>query len=183
MTTDAKLVTIADLEQMPGGCGRSELLDGVLVEMPPAGAEHNWVMNRFDVRLSAFVEANDLGVVFPGDTGIILRHNPDCVRAPDLCFFSRERLPAGRLPKGYFDIVPDLVVEIVSPGDRAGEIQEKTAEWLEAGVRLVWTAYPNTRTVVASDSLATARTYRADELLPGDPVLPGFSVPVSAFFA
>lgn len=181
MTTDAQLVTIEMIEQMSGDCGRFELLDGVLVEMAPASLIHNIIVATIARLLGNFVAEHNLGVV-AGDTGIVLRRNPDHMRAPDVCFIARERLPAGRLA-GYSDIIPDLVVEVVSPGDRAGEIQKKTVEWLTAGVRLQWTVYPDTQTVVATDNPAIARTYRADELLPGDPALPGFSVPVAAFFA
>ncbi|HLZ72351.1 MAG TPA: Uma2 family endonuclease [Dehalococcoidia bacterium] len=182
MTTEKTLVTIKDVEANPPP-GRWELLDGEVVPMPPAGGEHNWVMNRFDVRLTTYVEANDLGVVLPGDTGIILGRRPDRIRAPDLCFFAKGRLPGDRPPSGYLEIIPDFVVEIVSPGDRAGEIQQKTDEWLNAGVRLVWVAYPESRTVVVSSGSDTQRIYRVGDALTGDPVLPGFSTPVAALFA
>src|SRR5690349_15216811 len=182
MTVEKSLTTIAELEANPPP-GRWELLDGEVMPVPPAGGEHNWVMNRFDVRLTQYVEANDLGVVLPGDTGIVLGRSPDRVRAPDLCFYAKGRLPGDRPPPGYLEIVPDFVVEIVSPGDRAGEIQRKTDEWLSAGVRLVWVAYPESRTVVATTGSNTQQLYRAGDVISANPVLPGFSTPVEALFA
>ncbi len=182
MTAEKTLLTIEQIEANPPP-GRWELLDGEVVPMPPVGGEHNWVMNRFDVRLTAYVEAHDLGVVLPGDTGIVLGRNPDRVRAPDLCFYAKGRLPGDRPPPGYLEVVPDFVVEIVLPGDRAGEIQQKTDEWLSAGVRLVWVAYPESRTVVVSSGADVQRVFRSGDIISGDPILPGFSTPVAALFA
>jgi len=85
------------------------------------------------------------------------------------------------LPEGFIEVVPDLIVEIVSPSDRAGAVQQKTDEWLRAGARLVWTVYPETRTVVAQTSDAT-QAYREGDTLTGEPVLPGFAAPVAALF-
>ena len=108
------------------------------------------------------------------ETGFTLARRPDTVRAPDVAFVRRERLPDPE-PTGFPDLAPDLVVEVVSPGDRAGEILAKVADWLSAGTRLVWVVDPERR---------LARVYRADgteqiveetdRLLGGD-VLPGFS--------
>lgn len=75
------------------------------------------------------------------------------------------------------------VVEVVSPGDRAGEIEQKVAQWLEAGVRLVWVVYPATRHVVAFRELAHPRVYTDAETIDAEPVLPGFSCPVAEIFA
>ena len=62
---------------------------------------------------------------------------PDTVRGADIAFVSWERLPQ-RSPGGFPSLGPDLVVEILSPGDRPGETLAKVADWLSAGTRLVW---------------------------------------------
>jgi len=53
-------------------------------------------------------------------------------------FVSKDRLPSGGIGGSFSETVPDLVVEVVSPGDSASYAQEKAEMWLEAGVRLVW---------------------------------------------
>ncbi len=183
MTASKTLTTAEDLLRMPSDCGRYELIHGKLVEMSPAGARHNKVMGKVTFQLLRHVEPLGLGEVLPGDTGVILARNPDHVLATDVCFISAARVPEGDTPAGYLEIVPDLVVEVVSPGDSAAKVRQKTEEWLQAGARLVWTFYPVTRTVAVSETATGTRVYSEAEMLNGEPVLPGFSVSVSAFFS
>src|SRR5688572_5220657 len=50
-------------------------------------------------------------------------------------------------PTGHTRIAPDLAVEVISPNDLATEIDEKIAEYLAAGVRLVWVVNPQMKSV------------------------------------
>ena len=68
------------------------------------------------------------------------------MRAPDVALVRHERLPEPE-PVGYAAFAPDLVVEVLSPGDRAGETLGKVADWLNVGSRLVWVVDPNRRVV------------------------------------
>ena len=185
MTAVRTLLTAEEFLQMPdpGDGRRYELLDGALVELTPPGGEHGWIMVNFGYYLKLYSMSDEGGLVLGGDPGILLRHDPDRVRAPDLCCFRRERIPGGRPPRGYLEVIPDLVVEVISPGDRAGEIQQKVEEWLAAGVRLVWLAYPVTRTVIVYDGSSAARILREGDVLEGGDVLPGFSCEVSLLFS
>jgi len=162
--------------------GRCELLDGRVVTLPLSNWGHGRTMARITSQLEGHVALLRLGEVLSGDTGIILARNPDRVRAPDVCFFAAERLTPDVPDTGFLEIVPDLVIEVVSPNDTFTEVQQKTAEWLRAGVRLVWLLNPQTRTVLASTSLDPDRVYHEDDTLTGEPVLPGFSVLVSELF-
>ena len=182
MTSPGTLLTADDLLRLPDDGRRYELLDGEVKEMAPAAYEHGRVLTKVVIVLGSYVEANDLGEVVAGDPGIILRRNPDRVRAPDVAFFARERVPTGEARAKFVDVVPDLVVEIVSPNDTAAEVQQKVEEWLRVGVRLVLALYPGTRSVVAYQSLATVRVHTETDSLTGEPVLPGFSCPVSSLF-
>jgi Uma2 family endonuclease len=105
------------------------------------------------------------------------------VRAPDLAFVCRERLPPENQPRGFWEIAPDLVVEVVSPNDTRAEIQLKVREWIEAGVRLVWVVYPDSRTVEVIRTLLDREELTADDTLDGGDVLPGFSCAVAELFA
>jgi len=176
-------MTARDLARLPDACGRFELLDGRLVELSPAGHRHNELIVTIGAILFAWIRPRKLGVLAGGDTGVLLRRNPDRVRAPDLCFTLAERLPNHRAQHAFTDIIPDFVVEIVSPNDTAGEVQQKVEEWLQAGVRLVWTVFPETHTVGVSTSLAATRYVHEGDLLDAEPVLPGFAVAVAELFA
>jgi Uma2 family endonuclease len=158
---------------------RVELVRGVLVVREPAGYRHGHVTARLAKRLMDVVEAQELGSVLAAETGFLIGADPDTVRAPDIAFVTRERLPDPDLP-GYPALAPDLVVEVSSPGDRPGETLTKVGEWLTAGTRLVWVVDPARR---------LARVYRANgseavlvesESLDGEDVVPGFSCPLAA---
>ncbi len=182
MTVEKTLLTIEDVEANPPP-GRWELLDGEVVYLAPANLEHGYLITLIANLLHQFVHPRRLGWVLAGDTGIILRRDPDRLRAPDVCFFARERFPGGRLPSRFSTLVPDLIVEVVSPGDRRAEIEDKTAEWLRSGARLVWVVYPPTRTIVVADGSGPGRVLHPHDTLSGEPVLPGFSTPVAAIFS
>ena len=162
---------------MPGK--RTELVRGVLVVREPAGYRHGVVAARLAMLLGSYVEARSLGQVLAAETGFTLTRDPDTVRAPDVAFVRRERLP-DPLPTGFAELAPDLVVEVLSPDDREGEVLAKVADWLSAGSRLVWVVDPGQREV---------RVYRAgggEALVPGrgtldgEDVLPGFTCDVAA---
>jgi Uma2 family endonuclease len=83
---------------------------------------------------------------------------------------------------GFPELAPDFVVEVVSPGDRAGEIQQKAEEWLRAGVRLVWVMYPATRSAMIYLADGTVQLLHADDTITGEPVLPGFACRLGDLF-
>ena len=123
---------------------RVELVKGVLVVREPAGYTHGKVTVNLTLRIGAHVERSGAGQLFAAETGFTLARHPDTVRAPDLAFIRRERLPDPD-PTGFPDLAPDLVVEVLSPSDRPGEVLAKVADWLSAGTRLVWVVDPERR--------------------------------------
>jgi Uma2 family endonuclease len=156
-----------------------ELVRGVLVVREPAGFRHGAVSATLTKLLAQHVDTNRLGLVLAAETGFKLAADPDTVRAPDVAFVSRERLPDPE-HLGYPALAPDLVVEVLSPGDRPGETLAKVGDWLNAGARLVWVVDPGRR---------VARVYRQDgsetlltegEVLNGEDVVPGFECLLSA---
>jgi len=156
---------------------RTELVKGVLVVREPAGGRHGRVVMELARRLANHVEAQGLGAVYAAETGFTLARHPDTVRAPDVAFVRRERL---RDPDttGFPDLAPDLVVEVLSPGDRAGEILAKVADWLSAGTRLVWVVDPERRLARAYRHDGGETIVTVDDALDGEDVLPGFACPL-----
>ncbi|WP_419946577.1 Uma2 family endonuclease [Candidatus Poriferisodalis sp.] len=112
-----------------------------------AGQLHGKLALRLGARLADHAEAHGLGTVVGTDSGVLVEHDPDTVREPDLALTSTARLPPGQVSDGYAEVVPDLVVEVASPNDRPGELAERAAMWLGFGVRLVWVVHPGSRTV------------------------------------
>ncbi|MGH8621504.1 MAG: Uma2 family endonuclease [Burkholderiales bacterium] len=172
MTADELLAThIADK--------RVELVRGVLVVREPSGYTHGLVAMNLGAELAVWVRRTDAGSVVAAETGFKLATSPDTVRAPDIAFVARERLPPAGTT-GYPALAPDLAVEVLSPGDRPGEVLAKVADWLSAGTRLVWVVDPERRRarVYRPDGSETLVT--ADAALDGEDVLPGFSCPLAS---
>jgi Uma2 family endonuclease len=176
-------MTADELLLLPDDGKRYELICGELHAMARAGGEHGYVAIEAAYRLRTFLaqHPNAGGVLFAAETGFRLTRGPDTVRAPDVAYVSEARRAQALVP-GYPEMAPDLVVEVVSPNDTAGEIQRKVDQWLAAGVRLVWVLYPSTRSALAYRADGTARLLHADDELTGDPVLPGFSCRLGELF-
>lgn len=179
--TETKKIVTADELLAMSSKGRYELTEGRLIEMSPPGSEHGLIANTINYFVTDFVRRKKLGKVFAAETGFRLSRNPDTVRAPDVAFVSSARMP-GKLPKGYLDLAPDLVVEVVSPSDDADDIQLKIKEWLDAGAKMVCCVYPSPRQVVVYRSLRDVRVLTDTDTLVGDDVLPDFSLPVKEIF-
>ncbi len=159
-----------------------ELIQGELIIMAPAGAEHGDTALGLGARMRVFADDNDLGAVFAAETGFQLEQKPDTVRAPDVGFVHKNRLPNGKVPRSYFPGAPDLAVEVVSPGDRADEIDDKVKCWLRYGTRLVWLLVPKTRSITVYRIDGTAQVLNLNDTLDGEDVLPGFRFPVNRLF-
>ncbi len=171
-------MTAEDLLQ-PDVPEHAELVCGVLVGREPPGFRHGEITVRLASALMIHVDAHHIGRVVGGDAGFKLQSDPDTVRGADIAFVSWERLPQ-RSPLGFPPLGPDLVVEVLSPGDRPGETLAKIADWLSAGTRLVWVIDPDRR---------LARIYRQDgsesilgeaDALEGEDILPEFACKLGA---
>lgn len=159
-----------------------ELIDGILYEMEPPGAEHGAVAANIGFDLMRHVKDADLGIAMSSEVGFLLASDPDTVRAPDVFFLSRERMPAGGIPKGYWSGPPDLAVEVVSPNDRRRKVEEKARAWLAAGARAVMVVDPPTRTATIFRSDVEAVFLHGDERVELGDVVPGWSPRVGDFF-
>lgn len=163
--------------EMPNG--RTELIEGHLVVREPAGYRHGDVAARMLAALHTFVDRHGLGRVVAAETGFILRRDPDTVRAADVAFVRQKRLP-NPVPIGFAELAPDLVVEVLSPGDRPGEVLAKIGDWLEAGSLVVWVIDPERRDVRVYRADGSQDHLRDSDEFDGESVVPGFRCAVRA---
>ena len=181
-TIKEKLLTADDLLRLHSEGVRGELIMGVLHETVSSGLEHGEVVMNLGSEFHGFVRPRRLGRVVGSDSGIQLERDPDTVREPDIAFISAERLPLDVRVRGYSQVVPDLVVEVVSPSDRPAPVYDKAQMWLRFGVRLVLIVDPEARSIMAVPSEGMTRTFTEDDTLDCGEVLPGFSCPVRDIF-
>ena len=151
MTTTAKpkLLTADDLLKLHSEGVKGELIMGVLHKKVSSGLEHGQIAMNWGILLGPFIKAHRLGRIFGSDAGVQLERDPDTVREPDVAFISAERMPLDVRERRYAQVVPDLVVEIISPNDRPLPVFDKAQMWLRHGVRLVWITDPEARTITA----------------------------------
>ncbi|MGM0487217.1 MAG: Uma2 family endonuclease [Planctomycetota bacterium] len=148
--------------------------------MTPSGFQHGRIENRIQTLLSSFVLSMDLGEITPGDTGFWLEKNPDTVRAPDVAFVRKDRIPDS--VTGFFPGPPDLSVEIRSPNDCPKEFSARIEDQLRLGVQVVWDVDPQKRTVTIHRPGAKPQVFSENDTLAESALLPGFEVTVKQFF-
>jgi Uma2 family endonuclease len=182
MAVEPKLMTAEELERLPADGWRYELVRGELRKMPPVGFEHGGSTGRFYASLAVYVWSHKLGEVVVGEPGFLLTVAPDTVRAPDVAFVSQERWEAAGRVRGYWRGAPDLAVEVISPNDLYTEVDDKVATWLEHGVRLVFVVNPRRQTVAVHRPGQPVRILAGDDLLDGEDVVPGWTLPVGDLF-
>jgi Uma2 family endonuclease len=154
-----------------------ELIDGEAVVIPPSGAAASSVQGELffalrswqDFQTDAGLLLQDVFVQLPGDQFL----------APDIAWWSASRRP--QLQEGAIDVVPDLVVEVLSRATRANDLGIKRDRYLEVGVQELWLADPSEKNLIcARPSTGDKRLSAADIL--GSALLNGFSLPLARIF-
>jgi Uma2 family endonuclease len=181
-TTITKLVTADELLAMPDDGNRYELVKGELIRTPFATAENGLVTMELAGPLYTHIQARGLGAAYAAGTGFRIESEPDTVRAPAIAFVSKLRLGLTGTTEGYFEGAPDLVVEVPSPDITVFDVEDKVAEWLEAGARMVWVVSPKLHIVTVYRSLTDIVTLTEKDTLDGGDVVPGFSIAVAEIF-
>ena len=166
-----------DVVELHGRSNRLfELVDGTLLEKT-MGTYESYVAMRIAAMLFMFVESHDRGIVLGADG--MLCFSPGLIRIPDVSYISRERLPNGSNPhQPVASVVPDLVVEVISPGNTDKEMNDKLADYFGFGVRCAWYVYPSERSIHVYTSSDRHSVERA--CVTGGEVLPGFEMSVDA---
>ena len=180
MAVQTQLITAKEFEQMTFDDAHVELVRGEIVQMTPAGGNHGEVALAIGALIRTYVRQHQLGKAYAAETGFVVSHNPDTVRAPDVAFIAANR---ARPYESFVDGAPDLVVEVVSPGDSHQEVEQKVLDYLEAGTKLIWIVQPRTRTLTVYRSLKDVRILTENDTLDGNDVLPGFNITVKEIFS
>jgi Uma2 family endonuclease len=183
---DAVLLTADDYWRHPLGQEPGELVRGVMHVMNAASGGHGVVIVNLLAALSPHVRRGRLGRVFADNVGFQLDipgESRDTVRSPDAAFVRADRLPSGGITlRGWVHLAPDLAVEVLSPDDRPREIEERVADYLAAGTRLLWIVDPEARTVARRTPAGPRATLAEGDALDGGDVVPGFTMPVADLF-
>jgi Uma2 family endonuclease len=157
-----------------------ELVEGILVEKA-MGSYESLLAGEILALLRNYVKPRKLGAVLGADG--MLRLWPGQIRIPDVSFISAAKLADNALRKHRVArLAPDLAVEVLSDSNTDKEMEQKLKDYFAAGTQLVWIVDPEAKTLLAHTSPAAGRLYRENEIVPGEPVLPGFELELQSLF-
>ena len=176
-----KVWTDEELLALPKDGNKYEVMKGILT-MSPAGFKHEYIGVRLIFALEKFLRLHKLGVVLGSSLGCWME-NRDFL-SPDVSFVAKERLKGQKQPMvGFFDGAPDLAVEVLSPSERDRVRYDKLIDYFSNGSRLVWVIKPKEKVVLVYHSPQVYELLREGDVISGENVIPGFTLPVSELFA
>ena len=161
-----------------------EVVDGQVVEKPPMAAYSGWLASYLLRVLGTFAFERQLGEVVT-ETLFRIDRDRNLQRRPDVAFVSTERWPRGqRIPfdAPFWDVVPDLAVEVNSPSNKERESLKKLREYFRAGVRRVWAVYPEVALIYVYASPTEVRILQRGDVLQDEELFPGFGLPLDSLF-
>jgi len=170
------LVTVQEFLQMPEPEGQKlELIGGEVVSMGRGKTPHEVVKKNLNKILVVWLAQNPIAELFPETMYQLDEYNS---LIPDLGVMFPGRLSPGST--GWIQAAPELAIEVVS-SESAERLEQKIALYLAHGSQSVWVVYPKQRVIRIFDASGQSRKFEQTNTLT-DPVLPGFSSPVSAIF-
>jgi Uma2 family endonuclease len=154
-----------------------EYVKGELVPMSTPTMEHGGISSNIVILLGNHVHQHQLGRIYTAETAFQIGESG---RKPDVAFVSKARIPENE--RQGSPIPPDLAIEVVSPGDRVYDVQEKALEYLDAGTKMVWVIEPIAKTVTVYRSPTDIKIFTENDTLTGEEVVEGFQCAVAEFF-
>jgi Uma2 family endonuclease len=159
-----------------------EVVDGQVVEVA-VGALQVFIAGELHAILSAFAKKAAVGRVVT-EMLFDLALPSGRKRRPDVAFVSYRRWPRDRAVPDTeaWEVVPDLAVEVVSRTNLVEDVVAKMKDYFRAGVSRVWVVLPVAQEVCVYDAPNQVTIVTRAESLAGDPILPGFTLPLSLLF-
>jgi Uma2 family endonuclease len=167
-----------------------ELIDGDIVIMASTKFEHNTIQHIILEKLFRYIGKTGKGIARM-EMVYVTEDKTDWLKGakvPDVMYIQQERLDK------YYEtqvdykqkpliLVPDMVVEIVSPTDLYTDVNRKVREYLSDGVKIIWVIDPKLKTVAEyTQAKPDAITKRKGDVLSGGDVAKGFELVVSEIF-
>ena len=159
-----------------------EFVNGQMLELN-ASAKSSWVAGQIYRYLGDYCDAHPGWAFPPGTSFRCFTNNPRTIRRPDAAVIRLDRYTIEQCEReDHISVCPDVVVEVNAPTDLAMRVNRSVLDWLDAGAQLVWVIEPSLPTVYIHRRDGTLTVLRKSDTLTGDPVLPGFAVPVAELF-
>lgn len=178
--TETRRFTLADFRALPEVYPPLEYFGRRVMQKMSPKLPHSVIQGELMIALALHCRTTKQGRVYPelrctfGGASHVF----------DLCVFAADRRPDPTSPADRSDVLvpPDLAIEILSPGQGVGELRRKLRSALRRGVRLAWLIDEAHRQTHVLRPDARAQTLQPGDTLNGEPVLPGFALPVAELF-
>ncbi len=182
MSRAVKKLTLSEFLEMPESSDHTELINGEIVPKVSPKYKHSTLQLRLLLGLNQWCESNKAGRVRPEWAVVLQRQEQDWVPVPDLTYVSYERLPAEWEEDAPCPVLPELVIEIISPGQSFGEMTQKATDYLQAGVSRVWVVDNQAQSVTVFGADEFPQTFWIGDII-SDALLPGLEIAVADLFA
>jgi len=161
----------------------TELVDGEIIELSPAGFPQAFLTMRIGRLLGNFVDVQKTGWVLGNEAGLHVNRRKQRTRGADVLYISYQRLPREKYHQGFLKVPPELVVEVFGEKETWDELAEKIKDYHEFGIDMVWVVDPDSQTVKLHPRGGQEKILSKDDTLDGGVVLPEFRVPLTELFA
>jgi Uma2 family endonuclease len=180
-----KTISVSDLETLSRDNPDARLETdsyGRLIFMSPTGGETGERNLELAFQIKLWNKQTQLGKVFDSSTGFKLSNQ--AVRSPDVSWISIEKWNAlsKEQRRKFLPIDPDFVIELMSPTDILGQVQNKMKEYLDCGVRLGWLINPDARQVEVYRYSQKKEVLSNPQSLSGENIMPGLVVELTEIF-
>lgn len=178
MTTKTKL-TVEEFLNIPQDDVTCELIEGEAISKMSPKRFHS----RLAVNLCIFLEnwSKNKGEVGLEWAITLKRNGKDWVPVPDLLYISYEKLPLERFEDEACPFPPELVIEIISPGQSFGSLSEKAIDYLKAGIFRVWLVEAKSKSITIFYPDSPPQIKRGKDTLM-DEILPELDITVEQIF-
>jgi Uma2 family endonuclease len=174
------LITLEHFLRLPEFKPAFEYLGGRVIQKMSAGLRHSMIQGELFSTLNTFARPRKLGRAYIELRAVF----GGAAQVPDVSFFVTDRIPkfirGEEIP--LLSTPPDIVVEILSPGQTIGELRIKLRHSLKHGSKLGWLIHPTREEIRVLRPRQKAELLKAGDVLSGEGVLPGFSLPVEEIF-
>ncbi len=181
MTSSKTKFSLQEFLAMPHSGDRSELIDGEIITKVSPKYKHASVQGRFFRFIDDWCTQEQCGRVCPEWSVVLQRQELDWVPVPDLTYVSYERLASDWEEDLPCPVPPELVIEIISPGQTFGEMTQKATDYLRAGVSHVWVVDNQAQSITVFGANEFPQTFWVNDTI-SDALLPELVIALSDIF-
>lgn len=182
MTSSKTKFSLQEFLSLPESGERTELIDGEIVSKVSPKYQHSTLQLRLLLALNQWCESSGSGRVRPEWAVVLKRQGQDWVPVPDLTYISYERLTAEWEEDLPCPVLPELVIEIISPGQSFGSMTSKATDYLLAGVSRVLVVDNQGLSVTVFGNSEFPQTFWVNDTI-SDALLPELAIALSDIFA